>query len=303
LDGKLGVGEKVTLAGFGGRTQTPGLTGRQYAYNVDSEYDDGKTRLGLEYGKTGEAFNPEVGFLERPGGYSRWYARFQETMRQKRIRGWGFREFQPHIGYTRYNYLDGGGLHDAELHADNHWDWENGNFISTALNGTWEGLDRPFEVYPGVIVPPGRHGGLRFTLRANTDRRKWFYGRLQWDKGRFLTGDQSSPSFQLTIRQGGKFVVDSIWNHREIDLPQGSFATNLGNMRVTYNFTPSIFTQSLIQYNDRTNRWSTNLRFHWLLTAGTGLFVVYNDTESLEGLGPANRAFIVKYVRQFDILR
>ncbi|MBI4485567.1 MAG: hypothetical protein HY655_06100 [Acidobacteria bacterium] len=45
------------------------------------------------------------------------------------------------------------------------------------------------------------------------------------------------------------------------------------------------------------------LRFHALETAGTGLFVVYNDTESLNGLGPLNRAFIIKYARQFDILK
>jgi hypothetical protein len=74
-------------------------------------------------------------------------------------------------------------------------------------------------------------------------------------------------------------------------------------MRVTYNFTPSVFIQGLIQYNDRTNRWSSNLRFHLLETAGTGLFVVYNDTETLNGLGPINRAFMVKYIRQFDLLR
>jgi hypothetical protein len=74
-------------------------------------------------------------------------------------------------------------------------------------------------------------------------------------------------------------------------------------MRVSYNFTISVFTQILIQYNGRTKRWSTNLRFHWLQTAGTGLFVVYNDTESLNGLGPINRAFVVKLVRQFDVFR
>jgi hypothetical protein len=54
----------------------------------------------------------------------------------------------------------------------------------------------------------------------------------------------------------------------------------------------------------RVDSWhSVPLRFHLLETAGTGLFVVYNNTESLEGLGPINRAFIVKYVRQFDLLR
>ena len=33
---------------------------------------------------------------------------------------------------------------------------------------------------------------------------------------------------------------------------QGAFHTNLANMRVTYNFSPSVFVQSLLQYNDRT---------------------------------------------------
>ncbi len=55
--------------------------------------------------------------------------------------------------------------------------------------------------------------------------------------------------------------------------------------------------------NDRTRRWSTNLRFSWLQTAGTGLFLVYNDTEGFNGLGPLNRAFILKYSRQVDLLR
>jgi Domain of unknown function (DUF5916)/Carbohydrate family 9 binding domain-like len=302
LDARVGVGEHFTMAGFGARTETPVLTGRDFAYNVDSEYDDGKHRAGFEYGRTGESFNPEVGFLEKEGGYSRMFFRYHETMRQQKIRDWGFREWQPHVQYTRYEYLDGG-LNAAELHLDNHWDWENGNRIDTALQGSWEGFREPFEIYPGVIVPIGEHGGLFYRMNAFTDRRKWVSGQLRWDVGTFLTGSQNSPSLNVLIRDGGRFTVDTNWTYRSISLPEGAFHTNLGNMRVTYNFTPSVFIQSLVQYNDRTDRWSTNLRFHLLETAGTGLFVVYNNTESLEGLGPINRAFIVKYVRQFDLLR
>ena len=303
-DARVGIGESFNLSGFAARTQTPGLRGREYAWNVDSDYDNGVHQLSFEHGVTGEAFNPEVGYREIGVGenYRRTFVRVQEVMRQTRIRGWGFREFLPHASYTRYDYLEGG-LNTADLHVDNHWDWENGNFVTVALNGTWDGIVTPFVVYPGVIVPPGEHGGLRMTLRANSDRRKWLYGRLQWDKGRFLTGDQSSPTVQVVIRDGGRFAVDGTWNYRWITLPQGSFHTNLGNMRVTYNFSPSVFVQSLLQYNDRTDRWSTNLRFHWLETAGTGFFAVFNNTEALGGLGPVNRAFILKYVRQFDILR
>ena len=301
-DARLGVGEYFTMAGFAARTETPGLTGRDYAYNVDSEYNDSRHRVGFEYGRTGEDFNPEVGFLENEDGYRRILFRFHETMRQQKIRDWGFREWQPHVNYTRYDYLDGG-LSNADLHIDNHWDWENGYRVDTALNGNWEGFRVPFEIYPGVIVPVGEHGGLFFRMRGNTDARKWISAEMEWEVGRFLTGNQNSPEIEVVLRDGGRFTVDTTWAHRAIDLPEGSFRTNLGNMRVTYNFTPSVFIQGLIQYNDRTNRWSSNLRFHVLETAGTGLFVVYNDTETLNGLGPINRAFMVKYIRQFDLLR
>jgi hypothetical protein len=302
VDARLGVGEYFTMAGFAARTETPGLTGRDYAYNVDSEYNDSRHRVGFEYGKTGEDFNPEAGFLQNEDGYRRILFRFHETMRQQKIRDWGFREWQPHINYTRYDYLDGG-LSNADLHIDNHWDWENGYRVDTALNGNWEGFRVPFEIYPGVIVPVGEHGGLFFRMRGNTDARKWISAEMEWEVGRFLTGNQNSPEVEVVLRDGGRFTVDTTWAHRAIDLPEGSFRTSLGNMRVTYNFTPSVFIQGLIQYNDRTNRWSSNLRFHVLETAGTGLFVVYNDTETLNGLGPINRAFMVKYIRQFDLLR
>ena len=300
-DARLGLGEHFTTSGFAARTETPGRAGRDYAYNVDASWDDGRHNGGFEWGTTGEDFNPEVGFVQRSQGYRRYRVQVGETLRQDRIRSWGFRELNPHMNYVRYDRLDGG-LLNAELHVDNHWDWENGNYVTVALNGTWDGLLVPFEVSPGIIVPAGDHGGLRTTIRANTDRRKSVFGRVQWEVGRFLNGDESSPLVQVILRDSGRLAVDTTWEHRSITLPQGAFRTNLGNMRVTYNFTPSVFVQSLLQYNDRTDRWSTNLRFHWLETAGTGLFVVYNDTESLDGIGPVNRLFIVKYVRQFDIL-
>ena len=59
----------------------------------------------------------------------------------------------------------------------------------------------------------------------------------------------------------------------------------------------------LTQYNDRTRRWSTNLRLNWLRTAANGLYVVYNDTEAFSGLGPVNRTFIVKYSHLLDVLQ
>jgi hypothetical protein len=76
--------------------------------------------------------------------------------------------------------------------------------------------------------------------------------------------------------------------------------------RAGYFFTPSIYVQSLIQYSDQADTWAANLRFGWLTTAGTGLFVVFNEARGvgpLERDTPLNRGLIIKFNRQFDLWR
>ena len=126
---------------------------------------------------------------------------------------------------------------------------------------------------------------------------------MDLDKGGFYSGDQVVTSPTITLRKGDKFTASLRWTRTDIDLPQGDFITNLSSVRLNYNFSRFVYVNSLIQYNDRIDQWSTNVRFSWLNTAGTGLFIVYNDTEGLERIGPINRAFIIKYTRQFDVLR
>jgi hypothetical protein len=302
VDGKLGVGEALTFNGFAAKTETPGVSGRQYAYSTGVDYRTRQRRMNFEYGEFAEHFNPEVGFLRRPDGARRLATGWFETLRGDAIRARGFRELFPHVAYVRYDNVDGG-LQTATLHLDNHLDWENGNYIAPAVDIQWEGLDQPFEVYPGVIVPAGVYRSVHTAFRTNTDRRKWISVSFDWDYGGFLNGHQNSTSPGVTIRRGAAFNVSARWSRNGIRLPQGEFATNLTAVRTTYNFSTSLFAQALIQHNDLTERWSTNMRISWLNAAGTGLYVVYNDTEALNGLGPVNRAFIVKYSHQFDIFR
>jgi len=207
------------------------------------------------------------------------------------------------MSYESYWGFDGY-QETATLHIDSRLDFENGYTLgSTALNVQTEGLRKPFEVYPGVVVPAGTYHSPFFLTMMNTDRRKWISGQLSCNFGGFLSGTQKSCAPSVNIRHGGTLTSSLRWTRNDIDLPQGSFVTNLVSGRFTYNFTTLINASTLIQYNDRTRRWSTNLRFNWQRTAATGLYVVYNDTEAFSGLGPVNRAFIVKYSHMFDVFQ
>ena len=302
VDGRLGIGEELTFTGFAGRTETPGRTGREYAFGGGYQFRNRQVRNYIEYNQIGEDFNPEVGFLERNGGFRRFLTGWHEAVRSKALAKAGIREMQPHIIYEGYWGWDGE-LETASLHMDGATNLENTSNISPAFNIDWEGLERPFEVYPGVIVPPGHYRSAHVELDQSSDRRRWFSGQLTWKHGGFLSGDQNALAPSFTLRRGGDVSATFRWTRSHFTLPQGTFTTNLGSFRALYNFSPALNAQALIQYNDRTDRWSTNVRFGWVTTAGTGLFVVYNDTEALNGLGPVNRSFILKFSRQFDLLQ
>ena len=73
-------------------------------------------------------------------------------------------------------------------------------------------------------------------------------------------------------------------------------------VRLAYSFTPSMYVQSLTQWNDQAKSFSANVRFGWLGPAGTGLFVVFNEgRETGDNARPLDRVLVVKFTRQFDL--
>jgi hypothetical protein len=296
VDGKLGVGENLTFNGFAARTETPGRTGRESAFNLRGEYQKSGGRTWIEIAEVGRDFNPEVGFLER-----RNY-RHVSTGVFKNIRpniSW-LRELRPHASYNGYWDLRGF-LATERIHIDSHIDFENGYYISPPLDLVTEGLREPFEIYPGIVVPPGVYRNAVFAGRFNTDQRALLSFSAETDVGGFLSGSQKSFGATVAGRRGSKVNSSIRWRRNNIYLPQGDFKTNLIQWRFNYSITPLMYAQSLIQYNDRINSWSSNIRFGWLSRAGTGLFLVYNEGQELDGLGPISRSFIVKYAKQFDL--
>ncbi len=302
LDGKYGIKEAITLSGFVAKTETPRLKGKDYAYSTAFDFRTRKYEATASYAEVGDDFNPEVGFLEREDGYRQTSIVMRRRIRTPGLAKLGLREIEPHASYESYWGFDGY-QETATLHIDNRLDFEKGySLTSTALNVQFEGLRKPFEVYPGVVVPAGSYRSPYFLTQASTDRRKWISAGLSANLGGFLSGRQISLGPSLNIRRGGRLTSTLRWTRNDITLPQGAFVTNLATARATYNFSTLVNASGLLQYNDRTKRWSTNLRFNWLRTAASGLYVVYNNTEAFNGVGPVSRAFIIKYGHQFDVL-
>ena len=302
-DGRVGFGQNGLVNGFVARTQTPGMTGRQYAFNLGTSHNTEKWRLGAGYAEVGDSFNPEVGFLARENGFRKVEASVNRNIRLQPGTFWKFLELRPHAGYDWYWNFDGL-LESSRLHLDQHWQFRAGHEFHTGMNITREGVTTPFEIYPDIFVPVGNYENSEAQLVAFTNQGAPLSVRMRLTVGGFFDGSRVVTAPQLLLRISDVFNTEVMYTRNDVELTGGAFVTNLMSTRVSYSFNPRIYVQALVQYNDRANLWSSNIRFGWLNQANTGLFVVYNDTQGLydSTLMRPDRSFTIKYSRLVDML-
>jgi len=301
-DGKWGVGRYGAVEGYVAKTETPGLEGHDYAYNLGASLSSPAWELNAEYTEVQRNFNPEVGFLARtdfrkPEGVVLYRHRPKDFL--------GLLEVRPHVSYRGYWKPDGF-QESGFLHVDNHLEWKSGYEVHTGIDFTHEGVLAPFEIYPGVVVKPGSYDNTEAMLVLITNQGAPLGFETRVTLGGFFGGSRVSSVNTLRGRIGEAFNSSVDYSRNDVSLPEGRFVTNLLRMRLSYSFTPRIYVQALLQYNDVIDNWSTNLRFGWLHAANTGLFVVYNENRDTArdplGLGVRDRSFTIKYSHTFDLL-
>ena len=113
-----------------------------------------------------------------------------------------------------------------------------------------------------------------------------------------------SNNASLKIRSGDKFNSSISINNTNLKLDNEDLNAVLTGLSLSYSFTPRMFLQSLIQYNNVSNLFSINTRFGLLKSANNGLFVVLNILKDEDILDyNNNQRFTIKYSHTFDLIK
>ena len=300
FDGRWGFGQNGIVSGFAARTETPGRVGEEHAYDVAVDYNAQAWRLRAGYMEMGDNFNPEVGFVRRRG-FRRVDGGIFYTWRPDDFLK--MQELRPHVTFNRFWNYDRGFIESSLVHMDNFWEFEDSSVAITAWNVRKEAVVRSFPI-SGVPVLPGSYDWNEASLSYTSDRSAPVNAGFRFQGSGFFGGTLRSYGPSLGVRYGETLNLLLNWSRNDIDLPAGEVVTNLVSTQVAWNFSPRVFAQGLLQYNDSDELWSVNLRFGWLQDANTGLFLVYNETEGLDDFipGGAGRSVILKYSYLFDVL-
>ena len=298
LDGKLALGKKADITGFFSKSDSPGIDSSDHSFKLIANYNWNGWRINAGYTEVGEGFNPEVGFLMRSAFKKPEFIVFKQI----RLKDFGpLLEIRPHVAHRSYfDFQDR--LVSSWTHIDNHWVWPSGFEIHTGVNITSEGVFDSFKI-SDVEIPTGEYFHKEFQLYIQSNRNTALNYTNRTVIGGYYGGDRFLFSNNVNYRIGNKFNSTLNLDYTKLSLENGDINALITGLKLSYSFTPKMYLQSLIQYNNVTNITSVNTRFGMLQTANSGLFLVVNFIRDSDWFDYINsRSVSVKYSYQFDVL-
>lgn len=269
--------KNLTLAAWGARSGGDLPDGSAGGWGVRADYPNDLWDLSLSVNEYGEALDPALGFLPRPG--TRQYklgAAYQPRPREDGPFGWA-RQFFFELFPTRVDRLDGTTESWRVFTAPFNVSTRSGEHLEANWAPQFERLDEPFEVARGVTIPPGRYRFDRFRVEGQSSRfRPWRVGSTVWF-GNFFGGrlTQWESFLYWTVGPGRlRFELDA--ENDFGDLPQGRFIQRLLQWKTIYAFSPDLLLSAFTQYDSESRDLGFNSRLRWTVRPGRDLFLVWN---------------------------
>jgi hypothetical protein len=300
IDAQLRPSATLQINTFLAGTRTPDFEGDALSYR--GQVDWSTDRYGASFSRlsVGENFNPEVGFVRRRD-FDSTSATLRFSPRPAGIAA--IRQFSYQTDFTYLTDRDGrlvsrdGGLSFRTT-------FQNSDTINVSYSRQFEQIDRPFRVAGQATVGVGGYGFQSFNASYTLGQQRRVSGTLSTRVGEFYDGTQQAVGYSGRIAVATRLALEPSIQRNWIELPTGTFTTDLVSTRITAPLTPRMFVSALLQYNSSNASFSNNVRLRWEYEPGSELFVVYSEGRdtSLTGFPDLqNRSFVVKVNRLFRL--
>ena len=260
------------LTGLLAKTNTPGVSGQDWAGAVDFAYQVDRYNYDLTYLDVGRAFNAEMGYIRRV------------DTRNTRVKGaWtprpGWRGVrQVSLGGLVDNYAThGGGTESRTSEGQFGVAFHDTSQLTVDVIRDFDVLTEPFHLGNGV-VPEGDYRWTTGQLAYTSSPRRRVTGSGLMQAGTYYNGDKTTLSGSLGLLPRDTLLLELAYARNDIRLPATpAYVTNTLSTRVSYSFTPTLFVKGFVQYNDAQRRASLNVLLWSIYRPGSDFYIVYNQ--------------------------
>ena len=303
-DANFSFFDSVNFLGYYARTRTTGLTGRDASYQARFDYGADRYGFELDHLLVEDNFRPDMGFLRRDN-FRRTSVSGRFSPRPQSIES--VRQFVLEASLDRFLTADAGWLETRQQQVALQTELENSDQFGVRLSDSYELLQTPFRPSGGgVTIPVGDYDFTDVRLTYALGPQRLLNGRVEVATGGYFDGKLTSIDLSRgRVDLSPRLSVEPSFSFNWIDLPGGSFRTDLARGRLNYTFSPRMFVSGLFQYNSTSRTLGTNLRLRWEYSPGSELFVVFTEEQDVDPLRPdryadlRNRGFVVKVTRLF----
>lgn len=232
--------------------------------------------VSLTFRRVGEAFDPSLGFVPRPGVQAMNLSVTYQPRPQRDVLGLDVRQMLHELFLTLVGDLDGRWESYRLFFAPVNWRLESGDRFEFNANPTGERLVAPFEIAPGVVIPPGSYHWVRYRLEGGLAPKRRLSAQATWWSGRFYSGRLHELQLTSAWKPSPLFIVELNATRNLGRLPQGDFTQDLIGTRLRVNASPNLQVNSYLQYDNASDTFGANSRLRWTFSPLGDLFIVYN---------------------------
>jgi TolB-like protein len=273
VDTTLAPHRNFVINSFLAKTETPDVSTGDMAGYVSAAWLSPGYRVEAEYTDIQDNFNAEVGFVPRAGiRISRLHGEWDPRPGGR----WGIRQFDPMWNVT-YTTDQNNRLLTRRIHNMIGTYFADGSSFIAWYNDHFEQLDFAFPITPTVTIPAGTYRFGEWSFRYRSDASKRIYAQASYSPQTFFGGDRKDSSASLGVRLTDSIAAEGRFSRSDVVVPGGAFVADLAALTLDLALSPQMTIRTLTQYNSTTDSLSTSVRFNWIYSPGSDIFIAYDE--------------------------
>jgi hypothetical protein len=267
----------LNASAWGAKTTGDTIAGTPVGYGVDLAYPNDLWWMDFNYNYYGDALNPGLGFIQRPGtkqtfGDVNWQPRPASDSLFSAVRQFDI--------YSTYRYVT-----DLSNRVQSQ-EWQvipiqftaqTGWTAFAEINPTYEVISTPYEIVPNVTIPIGDYHFTNAYAGISTSKANPWQLALEAESGGLYSGHYQATNLMLAwSAPDGRFAVALRPSLLWFNSPQGGGSVRAQRLSLAYSFSPSMTLSTLTQYDNVHGQVTANTLYQWIIAPNRTLFVVWN---------------------------
>ena len=266
--------KNFSVQGYFAASRTPELSGDGYAGRVYIEYSSDISKSFLLYHAIDENFNPEIGFVTRPG-IQQYMAHIEYNPRVNLplIKKFLFEpaEMNYTTDTTRKLLTSRLEIRPFGLLL------KNDDRLEVNVHRHYDLLEWDFNIYNNVVIPVGGYTYWHYYVNYYSVKSRPIAVDLTFTQGNFYDGTRIRYETACTFKLNKHFALTPEASYYDVTLPYDRFIARQLAMQFVTNISTRLNASTFVQWSNQSDLANLYFRIHYIPRIGSDVYIVYNQ--------------------------